>query len=429
MKQIPLTEDEKKRIIQLHEEGKIAPEIAKEVQRHNSTIHDVLKKNNLVPNVKPDILSDAQKEQMKEMYLKGESLKDISKTFNCSRGVVRNRLVKMEVEIRPKNGKINLPKAKINKIIDEYLYERCSTYELAERYGLSTFKIHTILKEEDISIHPKGRKYAEEMVDKAEKFAKLGLTGREIAERLGVSEAWISKKFNERNFKRVRGIRPNIKRIDYFDIIDTEDKAYFLGLLVADGCVRENYSIHLVLQREDADAVLGFSMYIGAEGKYKYTNNNEDFPTWKKTYGVRLKSKYMYQSLLNLGVKPRKSGQEVMPDIPSHLIPHFIRGYFDGDGVTSVGPSKKCSGFCGSKDMLASIQKYLGTNLTIQARTGTCIFTGGIAFSKKLYDYLYSNATIWLDRKRRRMDKICGYSEKWPENYLIPVSYKVDVSK
>ncbi|MEC1524456.1 helix-turn-helix domain-containing protein [Neobacillus niacini] len=421
MKQIPLTEDEKKLILSLHEEGKTAPEIAEGIQRHNSTVYDFFKKGNLVPNSKPDIFSENEKEQMKELYIRGESLEKISNKFNCSRAVIKNRLVKMGIKIREQNKKIFLPKHIINKIVDDYQHERCSTYELAERYGLSTTKITSILKENNIKIHPVGKKYTEEVVDEVERLVGLGLTGREIAQKLDVSEAWISYKLKERDLYRERGPSPNIRRNDYFDNIDSEDKAYFLGLLVADGCIRENYSIHLILQREDSDAVMGFTMYIGAEGKFKFLHERRDYPKWKKTYGVRFKSKYMYHSLLQLGVKPRKSGKEVMPDIPEHLVPHFIRGYFDGDGLTCVGPARKYSGFCGSKEMLVSIQKHLGTNLTIHEEKGTCKFSGGIQFSKELYDYMYSNATIWLDRKRRRMDIICNYSlETWPRNNIIP---------
>lgn len=422
MKNIPLSKDEKTIVFNLHKIGKTVPEIATTINRPNATIYNLLKKNNIVANTIPDIFSIKQKDQMKDLYLKGVSLDKIALRFNCKRSVVRLRLAKMGVTIRPKNEKINLPQHIINKIIDEYQYERATTYELAIRYDVSTTKITSILRENNIDIHPVGRKYAEDIIDEAEKLTKLGLYGWEIAQKLDVSEAWISHKFKERGIKRNRGPKPNIKNIGYFDNINSEDKAYFLGLLVADGCIREQkYSIYLILQSEDADAILGFTRYIGADGHNKYLGKRKEFPKWKKTYGVRIFSKHMYFSLINLGLKPRKSSKEVMPNIPKNLIPHFIRGYFDGDGVTCVGPSRKYSGFVGSKEILTQIQYHLGTNLTIHEKTGTNIFTGGIQFSKELYDYMYSNATIWMDRKRRKMDKICNYSsDKWPKNNIIP---------
>ncbi|GGC88169.1 hypothetical protein GCM10007216_18630 [Thalassobacillus devorans] len=421
-----LTQEEKNRILQFHVQGKTAPEIAKTVKRNNSTIYGFLKKNGMSPLSKPDRFTESQKEEMRERYLIGDSLKVISERFNCSRETVKHRLVKMGVTIRPKNEKINLPAHIIKKIVDAYQHERCSTYELAERYKISPFKVTTILKEQNVEIHPVGQKYTKEVVDEVEKLAKLGLIGKEIAEKLNVSEAWICQKLKEREFSRERGPRPKIKRTDYFDHIDTEDKAYFLGLLVADGYIYEkDHSIRLILQHEDSDAVLGFTLYIGAEGRNNYFVEKQNL-RWKDKYAFRGSSKHMYHSLQKLGVVQGKSGKEVMPDLPDHLIPHFIRGYFDGDGLTCPGPSRKYSGFCGSKGILTSIQYHLGTTLTLQEGAGEIYkFTGGVGFSRVLYDYLYAGANIWLNRKRRRMDEICGYSSEWPENHIVPI-FRID---
>lgn len=66
---------------------------------------------------------------------------------------------------------------------------------------------------------------------------------------------------------------------------------------------------------------------------------------------INIGSKRMYEDLIRLGCVPNKSGQEhlVMPEIPNHLKSHFIRGYYDGDGIAYKDLRL---GFCGHYDIL-----------------------------------------------------------------------------
>ena len=90
---------------------------------------------------------------------------------------------------------------------------------------------------------------------------------------------------------------------------------------------------------------------------------------------------------------------------------HFIRGYFDGDGITCITKNKKRSGFISSLELINEIQSYIGSEQTIfrcpKSKIPIYYFLGGIKFSRKLYEIIYKDSTIWLARKRKRLEYIC----------------------
>lgn len=134
-----------------------------------------------------------------------------------------------------------------------------------------------------------------------------------------------------------------------FKIIDTEEKAYFLGLMYADGSIskitRKNsnyikYQVQISLIDENLikDLHKLFSFFNIQEfdfGKYK--------SNWSKQFALRKANKLLFDDLLNQGILQRKSKENKknlkFPKIPQKFVSHFIRGYFDGDG--SINISKK----------------------------------------------------------------------------------------
>ena len=119
-----------------------------------------------------------------------------------------------------------------------------------------------------------------------------------------------------------------------FDSIDTEEKAYWLGFMFADGFVLSNdNTIGLDLAEKDFTHLEKFRLFLNFIGNLKVTNTN--FPNVKR---VRLEfsSKYMKQILISYGCIPKKSLTLNFPNINIfnniELIRHFIRGYVDGDG-------------------------------------------------------------------------------------------------
>ena len=68
------------------------------------------------------------------------------------------------------------------------------------------------------------------------------LSLRKIQEKYNVNRHKVAKILEERGIKTTKGnhYRYNLHDFDYFEIIDSHAKAYFLGLLMADGYITDN---------------------------------------------------------------------------------------------------------------------------------------------------------------------------------------------
>ncbi|MGL4762720.1 MAG: LAGLIDADG family homing endonuclease [Sarcina sp.] len=210
---------------------------------------------------------------------------------------------------------------------------------------------------------------------------------------------------------------------EFFSIIDSEEKAYFLGFLMADGnvCEREKSQpcIRMELNKKDKYILEAFEELLGLENKVKDTRKN--------CVSIRFHSRKMFDDLGTYGVIPNKTKKESFEYIKildTTMIRHFIRGFFDGDGwvtnTTSHGKRKgvrKCIGFVSNKTMLEEIREYLnsviGTRLNkITERVGCSM----LLYSSKrdieeIKRYMYEDASIYLERKYLKCYEIYDNTE------------------
>lgn len=114
----------------------------------------------------------------------------------------------------------------------------------------------------------------------------------------------------------------------YFSNIDTEEKAYILGLLYADGCVASiGNAISLCFQTQDSAILTAVKTQLKAGHPIKHRST---FSTFSFT------NKQMKIDLIKQGCVPAKSKILTFPtQLPPEVMRHFIRGYFDGDGSIS----------------------------------------------------------------------------------------------
>ncbi len=248
-------------------------------------------------------------------------------------------------------------------------------------------------------------RYSKEIINNVIKEYESGLNGPELSIKYnlkcGTIMSWV-RKYSE---PRHRGPQSMIKNEDYFSKIDCPMKAYWLGWIMADGCVStyaNQYSLKIHISIEDRSLIDDFLNSIGSTNKCKekeYKGN--------KSYYVSLTSKQMVCDLIRHGVVERKTGQENIPSsVPKEFMNDFIRGFFDGDGITDVVQNR--SGFISSKNMLQNIQKEIGSNQKIHVANNSTAFyfLGGIGFSKTLFNYLYDNPKYFLKRKYERLKSI-----------------------
>lgn len=196
--------------------------------------------------------------------------------------------------------------------------------------------------------------------------------------------------------------------VNYFHIIDTEEKAYWIGLLLADGHVSKRGMIQLCMK--DLDVIEKFKTSLQSEHPIKYDRYNNPY--------ISIRCKEYYVDLTHIGFHNRKSYfidlDKILSHIPKELIRHFIRGYFDGDGSIRIynydylRKPQYHFGVTGLKEVCEFIQNYLGIERKLVQEseiTYTCV-TRDLNKIKEIYEILYKDATIYMDRKYETFNKI-----------------------
>lgn len=212
----------------------------------------------------------------------------------------------------------------------------------------------------------------------------------------------------------------------FFEKIDTEEKAYWLGFLYADGYVTQgtrNAEVGIELSARDIEHLKKFNKSL--KGNITPTIRQRKAGKINSTDGIasfRLYNKKMVEDLIKLGCVENKTFVIKMPDIQDKfLIWHFIRGYFDGDGSIYLDKSHGFIGFnfaSGSDLMLKQLREFLykegiyayfsvedrkDSRFETEHKSYKLLITGmnnAYSFGMKLYE----NSNIYLTRKRLRFD-------------------------
>lgn len=216
--------------------------------------------------------------------------------------------------------------------------------------------------------------------------------------------------------------------IDYFKIIDTEDKAYWLGFIFADGCISDDHKQLIIsLQPSDIQHLEMFNKCIESDYPIMYMDNN-------RYITLRISRKDFVKHLIDKGCVPRKSLILQFPSedkLPTHLIKHFIRGYFDGDGCLHAkfikrwnkpNPYLSCEvNFLGTYDMLQNISKFVPVEFSKIRQDGKIYKMRLTSKSKiiELLDYLYQDSYFYLKRKHDKYVNIIKKCNTYNDFLLI----------
>ena len=199
----------------------------------------------------------------------------------------------------------------------------------------------------------------------------------------------------------------------YFDVIDNEAKAYFLGFLYADGnhCVKKN-RITIGLQERDKYILEEFNRMINSNRPIVFKskellNKRKGFTNCQNQYYLNINSKHMSQSLLKLGLFNNKTFILKFPtedQVPEFLQSHFIRGYIDGDGCVE----KKGVSFMGTFDFCSKIKEIAKNKLNVnfyyrfKCTYPISEFTLKNKSARTFLKWIYQDSTIYLKRKYLR---------------------------
>lgn len=164
-------------------------------------------------------------------------------------------------------------------------------------------------------------------------------TLRELANEYNCSAGRIGQVLKKYGLPQKESRKYHLINQDYFHIIDKPEKAYYLGLIGSDGCLfkpnQEKYpnkqcSIRISLIETDKDILIRFAEELETNKPLSFTSHNGH------TYAsIEISSNQIFDDLISLGLSPRKTYSNCIAVVPDYLMPHFIRGYCDGDGCIS----------------------------------------------------------------------------------------------
>ncbi len=234
----------------------------------------------------------------------------------------------------------------------------------------------------------------------------------------------------------------------YFDNINSQEKAYYLGWLISDGWVDKNRTvkdksgklcewssnrIHLKLQVKDKMIIHNLKRAIEFDGKI-ITRTNSRNGRKSDTVEIYFTSYLMRKTLKKYGIIPKKSGYEIFPRISKKYLPGLISGLFGGDGSVGIVRDKRVknknlgyrlkSDFCGSYNLLFELRRHLLCNNILnkeasiyrEGKTGQLYrFCLTKSETLNLYNWIKKNKTPFLKRKEDVIKKFLKYYNNKPK--------------
>ena len=198
---------------------------------------------------------------------------------------------------------------------------------------------------------------------------------------------------------------------DYFNKIDTPEKAYWIGFLTADGYITTKYRWGVEIQIEDIKHLEKLNKALDSNITIRI-REKESFGKINKSCSLTFKNKDMYDDLVNLGFTHDKSHEAKLSNlIPREFIIDFIKGIIDGDGsYINTDKAKLVVLYSGSLIMLEDIQNILKEyNITssIYNNNGTYRLTIKKREDLKIFlDIILSTESPMLSRKELKAKKL-----------------------
>jgi hypothetical protein len=322
---------------------------------------------------------------------------------------------------------MNVNKVKICKDIEEN-YHKYSAKYFSQKYGLNLSTVykyagnlrvtgHNILEKQSLNIISDFKKG----YSISELYNKYGHTKKTLEDFLikhgfkikDMSESRIIYNFN----------------INYFEKIDSHEKAYWLGFLYADGNVHKNM-MQIGLSKKDVKILKIFRKHLSSNHPFYLDNSKGYNKNGKNVIKFCIRSMKFVKDLINLGCIPKKSLVLTFPtvqQVPEEFINSFILGYFDGDGSISTKNKKHKQKFSwklqmvstkhfleGVRARISNITKTNGCIIEDKKTKNLCYLSYGGSYKtdngkivpRLIYDFFYHNINFALKRKELKFRSI-----------------------
>lgn len=206
---------------------------------------------------------------------------------------------------------------------------------------------------------------------------------------------------------------------DYFKSIDSNEKAYWLGLLWADGyCDIKSSTLKLDVQEGDKEILEKMKKdfkWTGHITSYTAKLGKSYRSKESSVYRICIKNKEFIQNIYDIGVRPHREKSH-LPEIENQFMLSFIKGYFDGNGSVSIDQKgRSMATLCGGTILIKEIGYFLENEFGITSKyyyrrpenpdNITLVITKKDERMKFL-KLLLQTTPIGLERKKEKMKKI-----------------------
>ncbi len=281
---------------------------------------------------------------------------------------------------------------------------------------MSEHDIRVILKDNKVD---RCRDYSQELQDRIVYLYQNGMRTADIYSQLCVTDYRVHKTLTERNIPRIpqnHWHRQNHRNSHYFDVIDSDDKAYALGWMFSDGNVYSpKRTVSLAVQAGDSEIIEWFKQQLDYSGKIIWTHEKSQNSDYKSVCKISISDYNLATQLYHLGVVDNKSLVMKYPTcIPRELNYAFIRGIFDGNGSISLCGGMPRISIVGTNDICINIMRLLADNNCVgrQYKAGRetsntySVCFNGIANATAFANFVYRDNCMRLSRKYEKFKMV-----------------------
>ncbi|CCH02010.1 hypothetical protein FAES_4010 [Fibrella aestuarina BUZ 2] len=374
--------------------------------------------------------------QLVNDYLAGAQLVLLARQNRTTSKRIRHLLVEQGIIIRT-SSESNLMRTRVdtNKIVADYKAGK-GYVVIAKEYQISQQRVKQTLIDLGVTLRSqseKSRRYSITEADIAQAVAEYeeGVTLTSLSKkykvyieslkRLLIERGVVLRTISQAQSIRTAG-RPSQKRYtldeSFLDVIDTEVKAYWLGFMYADGYNGEYANkVVLSLQARDRPILERFARELDTDRPLYFRKVSRG----QSQFSLSFSNKHLSKRLAELGCHQAKTFTTTFPDwMPDVLLPHFIRGYIDGDGcIQSKFGADRNSRICviqalGSTAFITRFADVIRVNCEVGGSFVDHPKSPGIIRYDvsgrlqvcRVLAWLYKDATIYLNRKKRSAEKI-----------------------
>ena len=255
-------------------------------------------------------------------------------------------------------------------VIDMYVNKRMTTVDIARYYNCSDSSVGKLLEKHGIPrvYHGGNNRFSQEEKEHMKELYAQGYTTIEIGEMFHCCDNTVAKYVRKQGGELRRGVRrSHVQNHNYFHTIDTPAKAYFLGWMITDGCVVDSSrsrpdrapTISIELHSRDKYIIDLFAQELGASVDSVHIHEKRNHAYF------RFASQEMADDLAKYGVVFRKSLRNYLPTISDDLMPHLLRGIFDGNGTVTLDKRTHAAhvAYYGSEQLCLGVRQYLHDKL------------------------------------------------------------------